>query len=580
MNVYVLKNSVNDSAEYIAEMVSLWAGNIAATIDLSELPQRKCTIIVPSGVEIDSEVTGKHLEAGSHIILVAPNADTMKSFGVNSSFDYADDGSLSHLRLVQPLLHTFSHQAIPLLGQRIGLDGCSESELSSETQIWAYMYENSPKFSNRPAIWTMSIGKGKLTVFTYDLVECYRNLRQGLPQNADKWKLMEHNYKASYLFGEDWSEKFESNNLPLADFHPMLLLNVIEKFQQIPQPRLWQLPGFNQSAILISGDEDVSPPEEHEEICSFLNTLGANMTIYMMPWRTQCEKEHLKPWMDDGHSFSVHPYPTLDWSHPNDSFAEYKEHLIETVKKFKRKFDLPVRCLRNHKLYWSGYTDLPELWQKLGIEMDCNYGYGAVPSSCSSFFSVPAASLPVSFLDSEFHRIDVLQQPCHLGDDAAFFLGSEYSLKLSPELIEAYAESLLEDTLKPLGTVFAVCFHPGNFARFAKEAEKKFLKKAKAKGAALISDVQWLDFWKIRSKWKLVDTKQSYQQIEFTYQGKSKSCDLSLSLPDSYDGRDILEIKVGGKDAAILKIKHFGQERVLVALPDGVNKTTVTIKLS
>ena len=38
----------------------------------------------------------------------------------------------------------------------------------------------------------------------------------------------------------------------------------------------------------------------------------------------------------------------------------------------------------------------------------------------SGFFQSPAASLPISFMDRNFKRLDVYQQPCHLGDDTCF----------------------------------------------------------------------------------------------------------------------------------------------------------------
>lgn len=303
------------------------------------------------------------------------------------------------------------------------------------------------------------------------------------------------------------------------------------------------------------------------------------MTIYIIPWMTQCEKEHLEPWMAAGHSFSVHPYPNQGGERARGEFDKYRDFIKQAVQTFKRKFDLPVRSLRNHRLYWSGYTDLPELWQELGIEMDCNYGYNFVPGGYSGFFSAPAAALPVSFLDSQFHRIEVLQHPCHMGDDTSFHPDSEFSLKLSPEATEAYAEALVDNTLNPLGIPFGVCFHPCNYASFAGEAERRFLNKSKSRGAALRSDTNWLDFWQMRRSWKLAGIERAESNISYRFAGKTPSKELSVSLPAKHEGRRLSKLLVEGEEARLKEIRHFGEERMLVALPDAVTSAEVTVSL-
>ena len=584
MKVSILRAPANDSASYIAEMISLWAGNISDIVESIDEGNAEShavtTVIVPFGVDIDAKTAKLHLDGGSHIIFVAPRAESLKGVGAPIPLEYGSSDSLWYLRLVRPLLSTFSHHAIPVLGKRLEAGKCSVSDLPRDATVWAYMYSNSRTLSDEPAIWTMNIGRGKVSVFAYDITECFRNLRQGFPENAGAWQPRDDNFRAAFLFGRDWSANFDSNNLPLADFHPLLLLHLIEMYQPVTAPRLWQLPGTYQSAVLISGDEDIATPEEDEEICSFLDTIGANMTIYIMPWITKCTKQLLSTWMNNGHNFSVHPYPTNDMSNANGSFSEYKDYIEKTVAEFQRKFSLPVRTLRNHRLYWSNYTDLPELWEKLGIEMDCNYGYNFVPGNYGGFFSTPAGSLPMSFLDAEFQRVEVLQQPCHLGDDVVFHQESEYSLKLNPESAEAYAAALIENTLKPLGTVFAVCFHPSNYATFAGEAERRFLTFAKANGVLLISDAQWLDFWQMRRSWKLVDTKQTAEHSSFIFEGEVKSAGLCLSIPAKCSGRDTDVVEINGNKAHISIINHVGQTRLLVALPDGINRANVSIHYS
>jgi len=576
MDICVLKDPKTDSAEYLVEMLDLWGSAGAEACSISEVSGYQKTIIVPSGVVPEGEGLRTALSNGAHLILIAPRQDLLKRLEIDFFLDYENVDALTQLRLVKPLLQTFSHHPLPILGRRAK---SKDIVLHEGTTVWAYMYTDRALLNSQPAVWSMPRVKGVVTVFAYDLVECYRNLRQGPPKNAGTWIPRDDNDRAAFIFGEKWLREFESCSMPVADFHPMLLLRLIEDGRDIPSSRLWQLPGFEQSAVLISGDEDWSTPQDNEEICSFLNTIEGNMIIYIIPWMTQCDRADLESWMEAGHSFSVHPYPTEDLESATGDFAEYRDYLKKAIETFKKNFDLPVRSLRNHRLYWSGYTDLPELWEELGIEMDCNYGYNFVPGGYSGFFSTPAASLPISFLDAEFHRINVLQHPCHMGDDTSFHPDSEFSLKLSPESTEAYAEALVENTLKPLGIPFGVCFHPVNYTSFAGEAERRFLVKAKTRGAALISDTNWLDFWQMRRSWRLTFVEQVEGTVSYSFMGNTPSRKLSVSLPAEHNGRRICEILVEDEKAEAMKIKHFGQERILVALPDAITSAKVTVSL-
>ncbi|MGW8182249.1 MAG: hypothetical protein ACWGQW_26265, partial [bacterium] len=164
-------------------------------------------------------------------------------------------------------------------------------------------------------------------------------------------------------------------------------------------------------------------------------------------------------------------------------------------------------------------------------------------------------------------------------DDTSFHPDSEFSLKLSPESTEAYAEALVENTLKPLGIPFGVCFHPVNYTSFAGEAERRFLVKAKTRGAALISDTNWLDFWQMRRSWRLTFVEQVEGTVSYSFMGNTPSRKLSVSLPTEHNGRRICEILVEDEKAEVMKIKHFGQERILVALPDAITSAKVTVSL-
>ncbi|MFA5865185.1 MAG: hypothetical protein WC975_10925 [Phycisphaerae bacterium] len=583
MTLWIVEDKRTDRAEYLVEILALWGGafgKIVESVALKSVPSPS-VVLVPPGVEVESDLLKTYVERGGHLILIAPTRETLMALNMDSGVQYADDGRVGCLRMAQPLLEGFSHYSLPVVGRRAQpTEESLEIPLPEKARILAHLYEMDRHLNDRPAIWTIPVESGRVTVFAYDLVECYRNLRQGMARYAGWRSNMDLHCRPCDLFGPEWESNYQAGHLPLADFHAMLLLRLVEQSFDVPLPRFWQLPGKSQSAIILSGDEDNADPAYNEQICSFLDSLGGNMVIYVMMQGTQSRTDHLRALMDRGHHFSVHPYPAS----PGESFTAPHINILNKLedcfKEFGKRYQLTMRTVRNHRLFWTGYTDIPKLWERLGVEMDCNYGYNSRVRGFTGFFATPPAALPVSFLDLDFRKINVLQQPCHLGDDTCFHPTARTSRKISPELFETYGESLLTQTLEPLGIPFAVCFHPVNYGQYAGEAERRFLLKAKSRNARLMSDYDWLDFWKMRQSWKLSEISSGDKEVNFTFEGQKPSRQLSVTLPAEIKNRKIHTVTMEGRETATLSISHFGQPRILVPLPDEMTRVTMKIILT
>ncbi len=579
MKFLVVKDPQDDSAEYLAEMLRLWGGAHGQVRELSGAPEpaRTPVAIVPPGAPLPASWAGAFLAGGGHLILIAPGHRTLEALELPWRPRYAADGGVGYMRLVRPVLGAFSHTGLPIVGRRVRPPSGDGQELGEAVTVWAYAYEIDGKINDRPLIWTAPAAGGLVTVFAYDLVECYRDLRQGRPEHAGWRPDEEDSPRAAHLFGPDWERTFRGGHLPVADFHPMLLLRLAERGLDAPPLRFWQLPGAARSAVLISGDEDGGDPAFNEEMCQFLDTLKAKMVIYIQMSRTRTPPEQLARLMERGHGFSVHPYPSSRTDLTPADGPKFLKELAACVAEFKQRYGLATRSIRNHRMFWTGYTDVARLWGRLGVEMDCNFSHAINARDSNRFFSQPAGCLPMGFLDEGLRRIDVLQQPLHASDDVCFSPEFPYSLHLTAEMFESLADKLLTDTLRPLGAPFAVCFHPVNYHRFAGEPERRFLRRAKARGAALISDYQWLDFWRMRQSWTAAGVDREGERFRYRLAGGRPSAGLAVSFPARRGGRTVRCVGIDGGAVETIELIHFGQERKLLRLPDGASELSVTL---
>jgi hypothetical protein len=303
--------------------------------------------------------------------------------------------------------------------------------------------------------------------------------------------------------------------------------------------------------------------------------------MYIMVQSTKSSLEDLQDNIDRGHSFSVHPYPAFSKESESCSTGNGVAKIEKCVKDFQLRYNLPARIIRNHRLYWEGYLDIPRLWEKLGVEMDTNYVSASLSGKdFGSFFASPAGVLPIYFLDEQNKIIAVLQQPVGAMDTLEFNNGKpqSWNKQNSPEMFDAYCNALVSNILKPLGIPFAFIFHPGNFCTFAREHSQRFLLKAHEHGTALISDYDWLDFWQMRKGWKIIDFNADGSKIRYKLEGKTTTNQkLSITLPCHYNDREMREITIDGTMPRLSKITHFGEQRVLVELPGNTKEIELKI---
>lgn len=577
--IRILPTEHDDSDRYLGEMLSLWGLAAWRIGDLPADDTAPSCMIVPRTARTTNIDMRQMLNKQGHVILIAPPEQLLASLDIHYILQYADDGKIEHLRLSHPLLGTFSHHIVPIVGDRMLPFGQHYSAgdfqipLPKEATVWAHLFNAGEFRQDRPAIWTLPVEGGTITVFNFDLVQAYRDARQGRPRYANWRPDYDDICRPGMLFGPDWCRQAATAGQPVVDFLPMLLVQLIERYASFPYPRFWQLPNAAHSAFLLSGDEDGADPQVNDTILSFMESLGAEMTIYVYMQQCNTTPSDHKRWMARGHRFSAHPYPT--WPGLVErSLAPTGDILAgirRCVEDFRQTFELPTPVIRNHRVFWTGYSDIPRLWESLGVQMDVNYAYDLMDRDVGSYYKVPAASLPVKFLDERYQLISVYQQPVQGADDVDFTPPPKGRL-LSADLLAPLAKTLIYNTLIPLGLPFAYIYHPTNFAGFAGPPLRAFLLTAKECGCLMLSDHRWLEFWRARAQWRVDSIRSSSDGASYTLRGPRVEQSLSISFPNV-----VTSIRINNQQVQPLLRQHFGQERLLVPLPADVEVAQIDV---
>ena len=433
----------------------------------------------------------------------------------------------------------------------------------------AYLYHPDAYEGESVGIFETPYGKGRILAFAFDLPACVFTLRQGDPCQIER--AVGGNVRADSI-GIDLGPA-DSGLLPFADLLARWLVELVSRFVPAPVPLLWHLPGEATAIVLYSGDEDGADLSATAQEFREVTAAGARMNLYIIPIGTDSTAADVQRYLKD---HDVGPHPNLR-SMDERPIAERVAEFERQILLFEEMYGFKPRSVRNHCLSWAGYMELVEAQARLGIRMDANYLCSAyMRDRCSSPYHLRGAAMPMRFCHPDGRLIDVLQQHTHLSDDVWFQENAPKSFHYSPEMYDALAGRILDDSATRFHVPYGVILHPGNWVRFSRPHGLVLLEKAAERNIPVWSYDQWCDFWLLRDRWRVARLSWRDHTLTFTATGAPDDGNLRWLIPAAFGGEALEQVRVDDRPAPFEIVNRYGQDFAQVALGNGIDSCEIS----
>jgi hypothetical protein len=550
---------------YYAEILQTWGLRSFALVkeaDIRDLDARQTPVlIVPAGLANGAVVQALdgYMSRQGTVIAICPESALAALAGLGIKADYTQP---LRLRLSALPGTGLAGEPVPVVGKARTYAG-----LVTPGQALAHLWEPGSPDDLGPGILKVTIGKGRMMVFAFDLALSVHRCRQGdpaktgrIPENAPKGN---EGCRAVNMVMDVGPG--EPASIPYADALAKAFVEVVRMSLPCPAPMLWHLPGQATGIVLYSGDEDWSPIHMIDGQMESITSAGGRMNLYIIPENTNSTPADFARYLEH-HDLGPHPNlrPCDDWTLPAklDEFTRQIK-LVETMTGVK------TRSLRNHHVVWIGYTEQADRMAELGIRMDGNYNYGSyLRSRDPGAFAGWGAGMPMRFFAVDGRSIDVMQQHTHVGDDQTFSnLETPYSYRITPEIYAAQVHLTLSDAQDRFHVPYAVNIHPSNWGKFSKGHSDTLLEQSRARGVPVYSFDQWSLFWDARDTWRCVSQTWTDGVLTWRWEGQKTPAGLSGYLPATANGKRISKLTINGKDQPLKVTRRHLLEVVAFDLP-------------
>jgi len=380
-----------------------------------------------------------------------------------------------------------------------------------------------------PLVVSRTLGAGQCVRWLGDLSRAVRTLRQGDPARAGR----EGNaaFKPNELFTGP------NDNVPSADrlgFSLARQLTAASGIDLLVAP----LPAAGEGLVIYTADQDFVPGAGELARSESAKGLGMTLTltaadiggkpdiVYPEASEPMLERTQVERLAERGHSVGIHPNLV-------GVSAEEYTHVIEAhVQRFRDRYGVAPRIVRNHHLIWQGYATMAEILARAGLQLDLNY------------VSIPAgfmtgSGLPMRFVDSAGHLIPLYQQATQL-DDSAFIPEDPATLEATTQHLREELTALLE-TAQREHIPLTLLHHSHWWFRSGGRLQATLLSESNKRHMTVWGAAEWLSFTEarrntqIRRKGLGYEVDVSAAQLALLIEGAQQvRVDGKLSEPQSW----------------------------------------------
>ena len=354
-----------------------------------------------------------------------------------------------------------------------------------------------------------------------------------------------------------------------ADEQMRLLTHGIEymSLQTKPIPRFWYFPDTLKCLVTLNNDGEDSKETEFGPQFEDVYAKGARMTLYIKEVE-YISAEWIDLWAKRGFEMSGHPDDTRQAENPdwNTMDSVYKALKLE----LDSNYGIPtMRTVTNHWFVWVGrdvngernFAAQAKIEANNGVELDCNYAHYDNGSNQGHFLgelginqgNYTGSGLPMKFADVSGKVIHVYQQLNNVYDQ-------QYMEHKDQDGYYNAFKGLMDRSLNnEVYSTISVRAHNNEYF-FSKVPLMKMLDYSRSKGIPVWTELQFLEFLKVKDEAKFSDLQWSGSRLTFTIRSSlTHQRGLTCLIPYAYNGKRIHGIVSNGTSLsyAIKSVKGF-----------------------
>lgn len=350
-----------------------------------------------------------------------------------------------------------------------------------------------------PLAVSRALGAGQCVRWLGDLSLAIRTLRQGDPARAGR------EGGAAFKPNELFTEPID--DVPSADrlgFALARQLTATSGMDLLVAP----LPAAGEGLVVYTADQDFVPGAGELARSESAQGMGMTLTltaadiggkpdiIYPEASEPVLERFQVEQLAQRGHSVGVHPNLV------GVGVEQYARVIEAHVQRFRERYGVAPRIVRNHHLIWQGYANMAEILARAGLQLDLDY------------VSIPAgfmtgSGLPMRFSDSAGHLIPIYQQATQF-DDSAF-------IPENPATLDATTQRLSEQLTKLLETAqrehipLTLLHHSHWWFRSGGRLQATLLTESQKRHMTVWGAAEWLSFTEARRSTQIRRTGLGYE---------------------------------------------------------------------
>jgi hypothetical protein len=573
--IVILTSSLNPFSRYLSE--------ILLNEGLNEFAIQDITLVTASSLKnYDVAILGEipisptqrrilvdWIERGGNLIAMRPAMELASMLGCKREEGVVIDGYLA--------INAATRAGKGLVSDTIQFHGQADLYPSGldDPGMVATLYRDSITPTQYSAITTHAVGKGRVTIFAYDLARSIVYTRQGNPA----WSGMERDgippIRSDDLFygAASWDKKPDWVNLdkvaiPQADEQQRLLAKLILESEPggKPLPRFWYFPRGLRAVVVMTGDDHGHGgtvgrfkkfQAQSPDGCSLDDWQCVRGTSNIFPGSIR--NDEAQALVDDGFEIGLHVFTNCkDWP-PEDrhtaansiastvSFQQSSLLYSEQLTAFARLYPHvpPPSTGRIDCVTWSDFDTQPRVELQHGIRFDTNYYFWPAEWVRNRPGMFTGSGMPMRFATRDGAIIDVYQAATQMTDESA----QSYPLTIN---------TLLDNALGPreFYGAFTANMHTDK-ARSTSAAA--IIRSAKARNVPIVSAVQMLRWLDGRDGSSFRNIRWTTGNLHFTIAVADGSEGLTALLPTSSTSGPLAGIAVDGRPVEF-EVRTFAGE--------------------